>query len=151
MLRDSADNSAHTEWRLGHSAGHTCKRESCHGKRSNAQQSRSKETEAGQEVRSRHFAFGRAAHPGDAGFVDNHQEALTRFSARCIRAWTSRFSSFQARDRSRRNRLMGVSRTALPHVRAIDRSARRKRFATQRTDTFTARCAQSPGLLAIPA
>jgi hypothetical protein len=82
MLRDSADNSAHTEWRLGHFAGHTRKRESCHGKRSNAQQSRSQETEARQEVGSGHFAFGRAAHPGNACFVDDNEEALSQGRSR---------------------------------------------------------------------
>ena len=81
--------------------------------------------------------------------IESGSAALS--SRQRIRQWASRFSSFQTCDRSRRYRLIGIGCTALPHVRAIDQSARRERFATQRTHPLAAGGSQRPGLLTIPA
>jgi hypothetical protein len=56
---------------------HTRKREFCHGKRSDAQQSRSQETEAGQKADAHHPAVRLAAHSGSARFVVDNEEALS--------------------------------------------------------------------------
>jgi hypothetical protein len=78
MLRDSADKSAQTGVMLGHFGEQTCKWGACHGKRSDAQQSRSKEAEAEQKVTAHHLAFGRAAHQGSAGFVGPAEKVVSR-------------------------------------------------------------------------
>jgi hypothetical protein len=62
---------------LVHFGEHTCKGESCHGKRPNAQQSRSQETEAGQKADAHHPAVRLAAHSGSARFVVDNEEALS--------------------------------------------------------------------------
>jgi hypothetical protein len=62
---------------LVHFGEHTCKGESCHGKRPNAQQSRSQETEAGEKGNAHHLAFGLASHSGDTCFVGDTEKALS--------------------------------------------------------------------------